>query len=232
LHRERRRVEERRRLRGHRLVRLGPLGADPLGQLAHRGPAECVVGRDVVVAHAHQAEQHRGEHTRAVLARRTVEYQRQPIRRGHRFERRDDRSRAQLEHLEISRREIVDRVELGAGEVALPHPLEQREMLVRGVDRLGWDATVIVELTDGAEIEHGADPERGNPREVGAFDAMNAVRAVEPPPPHGSAAASHVAAEVTEVEGTLEGDPPGAGLRFQFHVRTVTGQYDIELADV
>ena len=89
---------------------------------------------------------------------------------------------------------------------------------------------MVVELAAGPQIEHGADAERRDPREVGALDAMDAVGSVEQAPPHDPAAGG-VAAEIAEVEGAFERDPPRSGERSDRHARNVPAACNTQLAD-
>ena len=152
-----------------------------------------------------------------------MEDERETIRGRDRVERGDDRRGTQRQHVEVTTGKEIDRVELGDGKVAFPHLLQQREMVVHGIERLGRHTPVVVELTARSQIEHGANAEGGNSREVGALDAMDAIGAIQQAPTHRPTVGGGVATEVAEVEGSLERDPAGAGLRLQFHMCKVTG---------
>ena len=133
----------------------------------------------------------------------------------------DDRVATLLEHRDVPVGEELDGVLLGAVQIALPHLLEQRQMVIRRVHRLAPHATVVVELAAGAEIEHRPNPERRDSSEVGAFDAVDAIGAVDAAPPHRLPGLGRVAAEVAEVEGPFEGDAAWARVLLDSHVGTV-----------
>jgi hypothetical protein len=83
------------------------------------------------------------------------------------------------------------RVDLEA-HVVVAHPVDRR------------DPAVAVEFVGTAQVEHGAQADRGKPAGVGVGEPEQPVGAVQPAGAHRAAVGGRVAAQVTEVEDGRE----------------------------
>lgn len=189
-------------------------------------------GTHRLVVHAEHRQQHRRQQSGSVLAERAVEHDR--VRLSHRDDpqRVGDRRRALGQHLDVALDEEVDDTGLAGWRDAsvLPRLAEHRQVVVRrarawqlGSTRRG--------LRRGAEVDHGADPEIGERREVARAGAREVVGAVHTVPAEGLAGATLVAAQVTHVEERLERDVPrqawcidGHGFPLRFGPSSGTGE--------
>ena len=204
-------------------IRIGPPVA--VEDEVHAPGGDDVVVDDQLVVDPDQVEHQGGQHSRAVLARRAVEHERQPRRVADEAERLDQGLPADVEVPAIALGEIL--AGRGGGSDGLARDVltvvvliacaarqartdvfpvaDHREVME--ADGLGLEtaASGAGQLLRGPEIDHRGEPEGPQDLDVALGELVEGVAAEQSSPLRGSTVAGRITPEVTEVESALEG---------------------------
>ena len=121
----------------------------------------------------------------------------------------------------------LDRIDIVGHFPVLPGLPNHRQVVVVDRKRVDREPAPLLDLAEGAQIDHRAQSQCRQPGQVGPVDPVDAVGSIQHLPAGGATVGGAIAAQVPHVEERLEGDMASRWIQFDGHRLRMPDQGDL-----